>query len=232
MYQNLANQNRLVDRFQQYRSGVQVPFQNNQLINHDIRIINTLSEQMVPNKRGENVIEQMLKPVTIGRANDDVMLSYKIREEIQQKASTGDIGIVITNAPYKAIIKEPINKAVGDITKEDLIVHKVVNGVDNNAQRFMQETSTKERERDSINKSLAIEFSIDNYNKHKKVFEYNESFIKNMAYEENLFDDSKKDCIAFYQKKQKELEDGRQVCDQVLRNLLDSGLISKDEIPS
>ncbi len=65
----------------------------------------------------------------------------------------------------------------------------------------------------------------------KKNFEYNESFIKNLDYKEKTFDDNKQDFIEFYKKKQKEATEGQKLCDQILHNIIDDGVISKDELP-
>nr|AEX62953.1 hypothetical protein mv_R749 [Moumouvirus Monve] len=135
--------------------------------------------------------------------------------------------------PYKTIIKDKIiNKKVEEVKLEDLLVHKSVKGVDDDKDKFEKELKIKENEKEKINDELQIEFNIDNYDKHKKTFEYNATFIRNLAYEQNVFDENKQDCIEFYQKKQKEAEEGKQICDEILRNIIDEGIISKDELPT
>jgi SAM-dependent methyltransferase len=58
----------------------------------------------------------------------------------------------------------------------------------NNRAKFDKDLKRKEEEGTKINDELQIEFHIDNYDKHKKKFEYKETFIKNLAFEENTFD--------------------------------------------
>lgn len=179
-----------------------------------------------------NIIEEMLKPQKIVKDNKDVDSNYKVRKEIQKNSKKGKINIKMTNAPYKTIIKDKIiNKKVEDVKQEDLLVHKSIREIDANREKFDKELEIKKQEKEQINDELKIEFHIDNYDKHKKKFEYKETFIRNLAYEENTFDENKQDVIEFYRKQQKEAEEGQKLCDQILHNLVDEGVISKDELP-
>lgn len=228
--QNRVDQNPLLSRFQQFRSNTHVPFDNNKLINSDPRLIQTSRHEPSDPCSSVNVIEQILKPVDIKnvRNNDDVMFNYTAKKRIRDQ--TGDIEYVDTQ--YKSIIKQPLNKPLSELKPEDLIIHKVDKKVDGDLSLFNKDLETKTHARKQDSLVLKQEYSDKNYSKHRKAFEYNESFIVNMAYEEKIFDDNKQDCIAFYQKKQRELEEGRKTCDQVLRDLMNKGLISEDEIPS
>ncbi|AVL94687.1 low complexity protein [Moumouvirus australiensis] len=181
-----------------------------------------------------NIIEEMLKPQVIIKDNKDVESNFKVRNQIREKIlNKNEFDVKPTNMPYKTIIKDRIiNKKVEDVKLEDLLVHKSVKGVDDDKEKFEKELKIKENEKDKINDELQIEFNVDNYDKHKKSFEYNATFIRNLAYEQNVFDENKQDCIEFYQKKQKEAEEGKQLCDQILRNIIDEGIISKDELPT
>jgi hypothetical protein len=185
--------------------------------------------------KNSNIIEEMLKPIKIKKdtnTNKDVLPNYSVRNEIRKNAKKGKINIKITNAPYKNIIRDKIiTKKVEDIKQEDLIVHKVIPGVDDNIERFNKELKIMEDEKEKINDELEIEFHIDNYDTHKKNFEFKETFIKNLAFEQNTFDENKQDYVDFYKQKQKEAEKGIKLVDQVLENLIDEGIISKDELP-
>ena len=280
MYQNLANQNPILNQFNGYlvQNPQFTPFQNNQLINNNVHVRNNLNdmvqqhkmiqqnmpmyqqqfianqtnnqpiqynENIMQNKsstsnrspksgaRNSNIIEEMLKPQKIIKDGKDVLTNFKIRKEIQKKAKKGDIGIKMTNAPYKSIIKDKIiTKAVDEVVEEDLIVHKVNKKIDADVDRFNKELNIMIEEKEKINEELEIEFHIDNYDKHKKNYAYKETFIRNMAYEENTFDENKQDYIDFYKQKQKEAEEGQKLCDQILHNIIDEGIICKDELPS
>lgn len=224
--QTRVNQNPLLSRFHQYRSTANVPFENNRLIQNDPRLMQPVTSSFA--NKSENVIEQILKPVEITnvRNNTDVKFNYDARKKLRDQNEK----IEYTDTMYKAIIKQPLNKPLTEIEADDLIVHRV-SDVDKDIRIFTRDLENKKRSIQSENDALRIEYCEENYSKHKKAFEYNESFITNMAYEENLFDDNKKDCIEFYQKKQREQEEGKRACDQVLRDLMNRGLISEDEIP-
>lgn len=237
MNTNPQHNNPLLNRFNDYRTKAinNIPFDNNNLIQSDIRIINNIASKINHNggrSENKNIIKQMLKPVKVDQDNSDVMNRYEQREAIRKRAMEGDIGIKPTNIAYKPIVKDEVNKPIEEMTKEDLIVHRVVQGVDNDKKVLKKEFRAKNDIREKTNESLAIEFSIENYDRHKKAFEYNEAFIRNMAYEEKIFEDNKADCIEFYKRKQKEMEGNETLIDGVLRKLLDTGAISKDEIPS
>lgn len=278
MYQNIANQNSLLNNFNGYitQNPNNIPFQNNQLINNNPHVANNLNnllqqhktfqqnlpvyqqqlqnqqlqnQQNLPvyqqqkqnyntNKNNKsklnngNIIEEMLKPQKILRDNKDVKTNYNTRKDIQEKARK-NVGIKITNAPYKSIIKDKIiNKDVGDIKEKDLLVHKANKEIDADRNKFDIEYQTKKNEKKKINDELKIEFHIDNYDKHKKKFEFKETFIKNLAFEENTYDENKQDVIEFYKKQKKEAIEGQILCDNILHNLANEGIISKDEIPT
>ncbi|AGF85459.1 low complexity protein [Moumouvirus goulette] len=266
MHHNLINQNPMINNFSAYsrQNPNFIPFQNNQLINNNVHVMNNLNNLLqqhkniqsgmnnysvlqsnnVPKnnskknnsntKKKLNIIEEMLKPQVIIKDNKDVESNFKVRDEIRKKIlEENKFDVKPTNMPYKTIIKDRIiNKKVEEIKLEDLLVHKSIKGIDDNKDKFEKELKIKENEKEKINDELQIEFNIDNYDKHKKTFEYNATFIRNLAYEQNVFDENKQDCIEFFQKKQKEAEEGKQLCDEILRNIIDEGIISKDELPT
>ena len=183
--------------------------------------------------KAKNIIEDMLKPQKIVKDNKDVKNNFKDRENEQELIKKGKKKFDITNAPYKVIIKDKIvTKKVEDVKKEDILVHKSIREIDADRKRFDTELSTKHIEKEKINDELKIEFNVDNYDTHKKSFEFKQTFIRNMAYEEKTFDQNKEDYIEFYRRKQKEEEDGKKLCDEILLNLVDEGIISKDELPT
>ena len=277
MYQNLVNQNPMINQFAGYMAQNPVPFLGNQLLNNNPHVVSNLTDLLQQHRavqnnipmyqqqlniplqqqqqcvlpqqplnfnnnssnnnkpKNSNIIEEMLKPQKIKKdaaSNKDVASNYKVRKEIQKSAKK-NINIKMTNAPYKSIIKDKIvTKNVEDVLEEDLLVHKSIRQIDANREKFDQELEVKEAEKEKINDELKIEFHIDNYDKHKKKFEYKETFIKNLAFEENTFDQNKQDYIEFYRQKQKEAEEGQKLCDQILHNIFDEGIISKDELPT
>ena len=251
MYSNMANQNPLVNQFNGYMSQNpnSIPFQGNQLINQNVHVMNNLNSLLqqqrstslptarkknTASKSNSNIIEDMLKPQKISKTNKDISPNYKIRQEEYKLDDSGKLSnqFKVTNSPYKNIIKDKvITKDVSSITENDLIVYKSNKTIDANPQRFNTELGLKELEKDQINTELKIEYHIDNYNRHKKNFEYNETFIQSVPYNQNTFDESKKDYIDFYCQKQKEAEEGKELCDKILHLIKDDGIVNTDELP-
>lgn len=241
---NVHVMNNLNNNMQEYRMMQQtIPI----YAQPNMNITNGMANNMQNNKAmsnitkgknilNSNIIEEMLKPVKIkkdGNTRMEVDSNYAVRKDVQKKAKKGKVNIAMTNAPYKNIIKDKIvMKKVEDVTESDIVVHRVIKGVDNNREEFDKKLEKIENEKDQINAELKLEFHIDNYDQHKKKFEFKESFIKNLPYEQNTFDDNKRDYIDFYKQKQKEEEEGIKVVDEVLKNLYDEGMISKDELPT
>ena len=151
MYQNIANQNPLINQFNTYmtQNPSVIPFQGNQLINHNVHVRNNLNELMhlqrtfkptpnvnmmqseqinrrKSNVKNENIIEEMLKPQKMIKNNEDIDSNYKARCELQEKTKRGDVTVKMTNKPYKPIIRDrAITKKIEEIKESDLVVHKV-----------------------------------------------------------------------------------------------------------
>lgn len=266
MYQNLINNNHLVSQFNgyQHQNPNMIPFQNNQLINQNVHVMNNLNnllqqqkslEQNMPvyqqqlqsntsnmsnrisnkNKNGNarnrstNIIEEMLKPQKIAKDNKDVATNYKASQTTRKDT------IDITNQPYKIIIKDKIDtilkKQWDKVVKKDLIVHTVTDA-DSNIDEFNKKVNKKQKKLEKINDEIEIDFHIDNFDSHKKKFEYKQTFIRNLAFESNTFDESKEDYIDFYKKHQKEAEEGKELCDNIIHNMIDTGLIKPEELPT
>lgn len=192
-------------------------------------------QSSISTNKNINVIEELLKPQKILRENKDVKANFTA--EINERDAECDDKyhnkkFQKTNQPYKNIIKDKIiTKNILDVTKEDLIVHKV-SKIDSDLDIFTTETSIKDIELKKINEELLIEWSIENYDKNKKKYDYKETLIKNMAFEATSYDENKQDYIEFYTKKQKEAELGTELCDRVLHKLLNDGLIKPEELPT
>lgn len=185
-----------------------------------------------------NIIEKMLQAQSVSDLNnDDVKKNFKQLTTDREKAKkrteeTSELEIPITNAPYKTIIKDKIiNKPVDKIKEDDLIVHKSTN-LDADIKIFKAEQRAKKKQLKKINKDLDIEFHIDNYDKHKKKYEFKEVFTRNLEYDSNTCAENKQDYIEFYRKKQKEAEAGAELCDRILNDLVNTGLIKPEELPT
>lgn len=178
-----------------------------------------------------NIIEEMMLPQKIVKENADVEPNFISRKNEYKYAKKNPEVIKITNAPYKSIIKDKIiSKSVKDIKEADLIVHKVTN-IDSDIDIFNTERKAKKINLRKINDEIKVDFHIDNYDKHKKKYDYKETFIRNLAFEAGTCDENKQDYIEFYTKRQKESIAGEELCDNVLHKLLESGLIKPEELP-
>lgn len=236
-----------------------VPFQNNHLINQNVHVINNLNnlieqhrtvKKELPaakqrmdtlpknlNRKKTNIIEEMLKPRKIIKENKDVAINYESKVN-QQKLESEMLKqhkpiYKMTNMPYKNIIKDRvIDKNVDDISVNDIVVHKVVKEIDADIKKFNNDLDNKKESLEQVNKELEVEYHESNYDKHKKRYEFNETFIRNLTYEENTFDENKADYIEFYNKRKKEAEEGQRMCDHILKSLtVNDDVINKNEIP-
>lgn len=243
-----VNQNPILNQFNGYvqQNPLNAPFQGNNLLNKNVYVSNNLNEMLqqhntvrqtvnsAPTKsknKGTNIIQDMLKPQKITKDNKDVMINYKANEPTREKDYVKK-NIPISNAPYKIILKDKmVTKNVKDVDIDDITVYKADRALDANPEKFNSELNKKETAMKSVNEELKLEFNPDNYDKHKKKFEYKETFIRNMGFQQNTFVDSKNEYVEFYQKKQKEAEEGKKICDQILIDLVNNDIISKDELP-
>ena len=201
---------------------------NNLSLEQSKELLDSIRDKTASGKK-INIIEEMLKPMAIDKNNNDINQNYKLRADKQTKYIVkrhanekvpGEFSeeFVMTNVPYKNIIKDKIiSKPVQDVREEDIVVHRVDRNVDANMERFQQELNNKQIEKTEILNRLEVEFSKDKYETHKKNFEYSQSFVRSIPYEGK--DDNKEDYIKYCRKKQKEAEEGLELCDKILRNL-------------
>jgi hypothetical protein len=223
----LMNKNALLNKFHHYDKHV--PFQNNQLIENNIHVLNNLNKivkgQNINNeeKKNINIIEHILTPQKVNYNNTDINTNLKIKEQ-QRKEK-----IELTNIPYKPIIRDhPINKPI--TCPKDLAIYEV-NKKDADIEIFNSILNNKKKEYSIIDEELKTEYCLDNYSKHKQNFEYKETFITNLAYEDNTYDESKRDYLDFYRTKQKEIEEGKKICDEILHIINNEGIVNKEELP-
>lgn len=228
--------NVLIDKFTAFNEKQNyVPFQNNKLLSNNAHVMNNLNSlkqgkipqnKNVTQKKKLNIIEEILQPEKIERNNKDLESNLYIYEN-QRKEN-----IKRTFEPYKIIIKDKLITKELDPYKfnDEIIVHKSTKE-DADIKKFNEELNNKKNEDEKINKEIKLEFSLDNYSTHKKKFEYKDSFIKNLSYEQQSFDDNKSDYIEFYKNRQKELENGKKLCDQILYTIMKEDIIKKEELP-
>lgn len=187
-------------------------------------------------KRNIDIIKDILKPVKIEKdpnAIKEVKIAYDARHEAHTLFKEKKItGVKRTNMPYKIILRDHVvSKAVDDVVEGDLVVHRFVDGVDNNRRVFRRELRTVLKEGKKVDEELEMEYCPENREKHKTKFEYRQTFMKNMVYEAKTHEEGKKDFIEFYAQKQKEMEQQLHDCDRLIRELEDTGVLDASEMP-
>ena len=181
-------------------------------------------KRTVNTRTSKNLIDEIFKPEKIKCDNRDVIKNYKEREQVQFK------DIDPENIPYKIIIKDkvvtkPVRKS------KDLVVHESTDA-DRDINKFQKDLSVKKQEKKKINQELSIQFNENNRDTHQEKFDMDGTFIKNLSYSSNTFGENKDDYVDFYRKCQREAEEGKEMCDQIINKLVDTGLIKANELPS
>jgi hypothetical protein len=131
-----------------------------------------------------------------------------------------------TNEPYKGIIKNFDYSKIREKHEEDLIVH-VVNKEDKNEEVFNSNMDVFHNKIEKQNKDIKDTYSIDKKIEHKKEFDYQLKY-KYRAKIDSGDDDLRVDRIEFYKKEQSKIEDNKKKIDDILLNLIDSGILSEN----
>jgi len=224
--------NPLLQNFNTYMNNNPTPFQNNQLLNQNIHAMGAINDQLKQTPKtnqsryrsGKNIFDEMFKPEETKGDNRDITKHYKEREKNYAQK------IEPENIPYKIIIKDkPAPKKVK--TGNDLMVHKSTL-LDSDIKKFELDLAQKKQEKKKINQELAINFSDDKRDVHQENFDIDGTYIKNASYTSNTFNENKEDYVEFYRKCQREAEEGKEMCDQIINKLLDTGLIKTEELPT
>lgn len=170
-----------------------------------------------------DIKNSIIKPVKLEKPNinieqiinDKIISSKKELEEAYTKR---------TNIPYKGIIKNfDFNKKINNET--DLIVHKVTL---EDKKLFNDDMSKYKKEIDTQNNELNDIYSSNKKTQHKKNFEYQHKYKYRTKLETSDNSNLRVDRIDFYKKEQSKLEDKKKKIDDILLNLIDSGILSED----
>ena len=133
-----------------------------------------------------------------------------------------------TNEPYKGIIKNFDYSKIREKHEEDLIIHKV-NEQDKNMEIFESDMSNFHNKIEKHNIDIKDTYSIDNKTEHKKEFDYQLKYKYRTKIDSgNDDDDLRIDRIEFYKKEQSKIEENKKKIDDILLNLIDSGILSEN----
>ena len=128
------------------------------------------------------------------------------------------------NEPYKGIIKNFDYTKIREKHEEDLIVHKV-NEQDKNETIFNADMGIFHNKIEKQNKDIKDVYSMDKKNEHKKEFDYQLKY-KYRTKIDSGDDDLRVDRIEFYKREQSKIEENKKKIDDILLNLIDSGILS------
>jgi hypothetical protein len=260
MSQNFNNNNHLLSRYKNFQKdnmpfqnnallNNNTMFQNAMNYNnsHQMRSMHMMHQQMSRLKQLEQlkqfdkasdidkfidkdkIKESVIKPFKIEKATkkeiDDKYFDAKGKFEPERK----DYWTKRTNQPYKNILKnEDYTKAFK--AKEDLIVHRVTDA-DKLQEKLDKEFRELERLLDNHNDQIAIIYSSSNKTKHKKKFDYTHvNKYQKITYDPTDFSDLKKGAIEKYKKEQQNLEKDKKKVDQIIENLVNTGIFNENDI--
>ena len=108
---------------------------------------------------------------------------------------------------------------------DDLIINKVS---ENDKKGFVSEMNTFQNKIQVQNKEIKDIYSIDKQLVHKKEFEYQHKYKYRSKIETNDESDLRIDRIDYYKKEQNKVEDNKKKIDNILLNLIDSGILSEE----
>ncbi len=185
-------------------------------------------------KNRGNLLEQYLNPEKIVKNNSDVLKNYenlKAQKSNEKFVLSKDVKpgsnlsntIVITNTPYKNIIKNnDYTKPIKD--SSDMIVHKVTKTDKEGVKNALDNLKKTIQELNTINKNIYAPEKM-----HIHQLEYEEKkVLSDIKYEKNEFGDLKSDTVEFYKVIKEKEEDGVKRKDDILKNIRDMQIYSDD----
>jgi hypothetical protein len=184
--------------------------------NYKYTIIDGVNNKLPDNCNDTMAINNNIYKYTI---NNNVILLQSTGEQI-------DI-ILIENKPYKNILK---NEDYSRVIKfgDDLVVHKVS---DKDKEGVIEALDKLKKDNNEIDIQNKVEYAPEKYNEHKKNFEYKKTYVSRLKHDAPGHGELKDDGIEFYKKEQEELEKGKNLRDDILKELVTNGLFNENEIP-
>ena len=178
------------------------------------------------NYNNEDLKNLIIKPEKLEKPNinDSKLLDEKIN---QTDYDLKDSIKKRTNKTYKGIIKDKDFDFSKNIKQsDDLVIYKV-NTNDKNQKVFDEKMGVFKTEIDDQNVHINNVYSLDNKNTHKKEFEYQHRY----KYRSKInTDDSdlRIDRIEYYKNEQNKIDNSKKKIDNILLNLIDSGILSEN----
>jgi len=168
----------------------------------------------------------IIKPQKIEKPNINIQSLVDNRDNTNKKDLDESIKKRV-NQPYKGIIKDFDYSKIREKHEEDLIVHKVTE-TDKDEKIFDEKMNTFEKKIAEQNKDIKDTYSLDKKTEHKKEFDYQHKYKYRVKIDSSDNDDLRVDRIEFYKKEQNKVEENKKKIDDILLNLIDSGILSEN----
>ena len=171
----------------------------------------------------DDLKNMILKPQKIDKPNINIKELINNRDDSNKKDLIESLKKRV-NEPYKGIIKDFDYKKIREKHEEDLIVHKV-SEQDKDINIFKNKIDNYEEKINKKNIKIKDTYSLEKKIEHKKDFDYQHKYKYRVKVESND-DDLRVDRIEFYKKEQNKIEENKKKIDDILLNLIDSGILS------
>jgi len=171
----------------------------------------------------DSLKDMIIKPQKIEKPNLNIENLVKNRES-DGKKELDECVKKRTNLPYKGIIKN-FNYDRKFEKAEDLVVHKVTSA---DKLHFEEDVENYNKQINTQNKEINNNYSKDKQHDHKKEFEYQHKYKYRVKLDNSAESDLRIDRIEFYKKEQEKMEDSKKKIDDILMNLIDSGILSEN----
>ena len=170
----------------------------------------------------------IIKTEKIQKPNVNISNLVKSKEE-ENKSIINEAILKRTNQPNKGIIKNFDYSKIREKHQEDLIVHKVTE-VDKDKNLFDSKLSNYNNTIKTQNTEIKQIYSGDKYTVNKKDFDYQHKYKYRSKIDDNNPDESELriDRINYYKKEQHKNEENKKKIDDILVNLIDTGILSDD----
>ncbi len=208
----------------QFNSNQTIPNQNNSRDAYNMKKIkkfNTIDQ--LHNK--DDLKNLILKPQTIEKPNINIKALTDVRKH-ENDSVVEESKKKMVNNPYKGIIKD-FNYEKKIKEQKDLVVHKVTE-VDKDKKVFDNNMGSFKTTIKTQNEEIKDIYSIDKKTQHKKDFEYQHKYKYRSKLETGEESDLRVDRIEYYKKEQEKMEDNKKKIDNILLDLIDSGILSEN----
>lgn len=175
---------------------------------------------------GDELKNMILKPQRIEKPNINIKSLVDNRTNTNEKEYNDCLKKRI-NEPYKGIIKDFDYSKIREKHEEDLIVHKVTEE-DKDINLFRKKKNNFEQKIAEQNKDIKDTYSLDKETKHKKEFDFQHKYKYRVKVDNDGDEDLRVDRIEFYKKEQNKIEENKKKIDDILINLIDSGILSEN----